>query len=281
MTKEEKINKLYSMKLASENPAEWNRIMGSLLKPSFFRYRSGNEQDIKSISEGIIWMSKPTNFNDPYDSDIGIDINAFNDSFGIRKKTDKSDIKKIEIILNNTRENIIKSTYIACFTEEKDNLLMWAHYGDSHRGFCVEYDKNDIVKRIQDYKKASPSEACLFIPVQYTKRFTVLNGKDDQNREQWVYAFGKKDEIWKSEKEWRMVISKAAKYGEEIKKKGSIRGKDGIELADIKPINIYMGFKIKEETENELSQLCQKLKIGLYKAKKRKYEFGLEFEKIL
>lgn len=30
---------------------------------------------------------------------------------------------------------------IACFGSEKDNLLMWSHYGDGLRGFCVIFDE--------------------------------------------------------------------------------------------------------------------------------------------
>ncbi|WP_322003274.1 DUF2971 domain-containing protein [Marinobacter alexandrii] len=29
---------------------------------------------------------------------------------------------------------------LCCFTNSKDNLLLWAHYGDSHKGMCLEFD---------------------------------------------------------------------------------------------------------------------------------------------
>ena len=41
--------------------------------------------------------------------------------------------------------------YMSCFSEDNDNLLMWAHYGDNHRGICVEYD---IKKMITSEEKA-------------------------------------------------------------------------------------------------------------------------------
>jgi len=40
-------------------------------------------------------------------------------------------------IINN-RKN---SARIACFSSEADNLLMWSHYADGLRGFCVEFDE--------------------------------------------------------------------------------------------------------------------------------------------
>lgn len=33
---------------------------------------------------------------------------------------------------------------IACFGSEQDNLLLWSHYGDGLRGFCVVFDENLI-----------------------------------------------------------------------------------------------------------------------------------------
>jgi hypothetical protein len=34
---------------------------------------------------------------------------------------------------------------IACFGSEKDNLLMWSHYADGLRGFCIVFDENIVV----------------------------------------------------------------------------------------------------------------------------------------
>ncbi|WOP16577.1 DUF2971 domain-containing protein [Ottowia sp. SB7-C50] len=33
---------------------------------------------------------------------------------------------------------------IACFSSEQDSLLLWSHYGDGLRGFCVEFDENSL-----------------------------------------------------------------------------------------------------------------------------------------
>lgn len=42
-------------------------------------------------------------------------------------------------------ESMRESMRIACFGSEQDNLLMWSHYGDGLRGFCVVFDENLIV----------------------------------------------------------------------------------------------------------------------------------------
>jgi hypothetical protein len=35
---------------------------------------------------------------------------------------------------------------ISCFSSEADNLLMWSHYGDGLRGFCVAFDEGMITQ---------------------------------------------------------------------------------------------------------------------------------------
>jgi hypothetical protein len=40
----------------------------------------------------------------------------------------------------STIKKILSKLRICCFTQKLDNLLFWAHYADSHKGFCLEYD---------------------------------------------------------------------------------------------------------------------------------------------
>lgn len=37
------------------------------------------------------------------------------------------------------------SMRIACFGSERDNLLMWSHYADGLRGFCIVFDEDIVV----------------------------------------------------------------------------------------------------------------------------------------
>jgi hypothetical protein len=39
-----------------------------------------------------------------------------------------------------------ESTRIACFGSEPDNLLMWSHYADGLRGFCLVFDDTEILE---------------------------------------------------------------------------------------------------------------------------------------
>ena len=43
-------------------------------------------------------------------------------------------------------ELMLDGMRIACFGSEADNLLMWSHYADGLRGFCIVFDEDLIVE---------------------------------------------------------------------------------------------------------------------------------------
>ena len=52
-------------------------------------------------------------------------------------------------------------TRITCFCSEAQNLLMWSHYADGLRGFCLEFDENELF--VEDEYK-------YLVPVNYTDK---------------------------------------------------------------------------------------------------------------
>ena len=43
-------------------------------------------------------------------------------------------------ITEQTFDKIINATGVCCFTKEENNLLMWSHYTESHKGVCLKFD---------------------------------------------------------------------------------------------------------------------------------------------
>jgi hypothetical protein len=78
------------------------------------------------------------------------------------------------------------SLAVICFTEDYNNLLMWAHYADSHAGMCVEYDYRcdffhgkysdryydhvGVLKRVE-YSQERPSYVCPSMLVNGTNQW--------------------------------------------------------------------------------------------------------------
>lgn len=91
---------------------------------------------------------------------------------------------------------------IISFSETRDNLLMWSHYADNHRGIVIEFDpthiffNDDPIASKKLGRVAYRKERLKSIPYQWDGIFT----KSDSTR---IY-FEKADE-WIYEKEYRLI----------------------------------------------------------------------------
>jgi hypothetical protein len=90
-------------------------------------------------------------FNDLFDSKIDfIEIEEYNvQNFlnrGFKLKAKKNKDKKIELnkmFINETNKMIDAYIFYSLSANPVSNL-MWAHYSNSHRGFCIEFKKEDF-----------------------------------------------------------------------------------------------------------------------------------------
>ena len=69
--------------------------------------------------------------------------------FGILEKLCRSDFDKFFYLrnihllkesLNATFSAFLENSSVACFSEIKDDFLMWSHYASRHHGICLEFD---------------------------------------------------------------------------------------------------------------------------------------------
>lgn len=121
-----------------------------------FRMRTVNRYLFDSLINGEMWFSNPSDFNDPFDCDINMQIqnssqekiqNYFDkylvNHFGITelKGINKNRItrEEFEKFINIVAKKVAKRKGVACFMSNCENLLMWAHYADSHKGISLIY----------------------------------------------------------------------------------------------------------------------------------------------
>ncbi|MDE1311747.1 DUF2971 domain-containing protein [Vibrio aestuarianus subsp. cardii] len=89
--------------------------------------------------------------------------------------------------------SLYKDHGIISFTEEKDNLLMWSHYADEHRGMVIEFDtEHSFFNSDANYK---------LLPVMYRK--SRLNKLGKHLMEPYFH----KSNEWAYEKEHRLLLS--------------------------------------------------------------------------
>lgn len=88
---------------------------------------------------------------------------------------------------------------VLCLSEKNDDLLMWAHYADSHKGFVVEFDSESdfFDRRLSE----NDSLRALRKVIYSSKRpaITLSQPKEED-------FFLTKSDHWEYEAEWRMMI---------------------------------------------------------------------------
>lgn len=141
---------------------------------------------------------------------------------------------------------------ICCFSSNRDSLLQWSHYADSHQGICIEFDF-----------KHSSSLGIVPLEIIYQDEYPSINiySKDRDNLDLLNKSLLTKHSSWSYEGEHRSIKPKIGNH--------KLESRDQIK-------SITFGVNSKDEKIKEVIELLKKInfKIPLYKTKRsdRKYE---------
>lgn len=135
-----------------------------------FKYFRVNEYSLGNLAESNLFLNHHSSFNDPFECRCEILsgfpslevesprlINILN-AWGFERADDevvRENYDDYVESLESSEPNIeyyIDNARIGCFSKRQDNLLMWAHYADGLRGFCLEFDSQKLIPPDQDAK---------------------------------------------------------------------------------------------------------------------------------
>lgn len=162
-------------------------------------------------------------------------------------------IDKFDKELNEWANNIFR---VGCLGTDYKNKLMWSHYANSHTGFCIEYDFNNIKwENLLVYP----------LPVLYSKErplipYYIWGGKDiEKAKKDLMIGLLTKDIVWSYENEWRFIISK----------------QDKTELV-MPPIScIYLGANIENGNKIKIINIAKKFNIPVKQMKIDRGKYAL------
>ena len=155
---------------------------------------------------------------------------------------------------------------IACFSTEFNSMLMWSHYSESHKGFCVEYDlsPNDDYQDL--YSNLFPVIYCDYISDMTQDMIdNYVNGITD-NFMWGMYNKGllRKSTTWKYENEWRFITP--------------CLGRDSDTARDFFPIKkVYLGKNMPAKERKIVIDFCNEHGIAYcgLKIDRDKYEMTI------
>ena len=108
----------------------------------FYKYKKLTDYAKDSIRKATIYFSCKDDVNDPFDLDVPV-----------------TTYLKDSVIVDYPYR-------LFCLTKDPLHILMWSHYGDSHRGIAMKYKCKDIVNAITS---CSDIDYCYFGKVNYRK----------------------------------------------------------------------------------------------------------------
>lgn len=195
-----------------------------LVPPHFYKYRPmNNDEAIKRVEQIVlhneVYFAAAASFNDPFDLnpvfsfDAPVEVQRA-DFIRLSRKfdpnlTDEQHEAEADRVMATSlspsdigltantfqlafRRAINTQVGTFCVSEKRDDLLMWAHYADSHRGVCLEF--------------AGDSQLMLqALRVEYSTTRKAINNYTDNQEEMVTKALLTKSDHWAYEAEWRLL----------------------------------------------------------------------------
>jgi DUF2971 family protein len=186
-----------------------------------YKYQPFTAQTLENLKDRTLWFSAAARFNDPYDCALSVHKTELTDEelshaleYLVQRTNKRSALEARfkpngvfteefrSAVINGARDALENRTKVqvhergvACLAEDNRDLLMWAHYADGHRGFCLEFDGS-----VEPFSKARR--------VVYSSEMPRLSPVDILNENGKVDLVEKmiltKASCWAYEREWRI-----------------------------------------------------------------------------
>ena len=245
-----------------------------------FKYQPFDDRSLENVRRRAIWFSRPASFNDPFDCKIRLDSKPISERelerlFQKQRATvwpkagwDWADRNWLtsgtpnqryrdlitataEQYLDEYRRHALHDHGVACFSEVGDSLLMWSHYAQGHRGFCLEFETS-----LWQFSMAEQ--------VRYARDIPSVSALDDGffgKGEHFVEMLTMKASCWAYEREWRLFNHRPDSL-EELPA-GCIKA-------------VHFGAAMPRANKEQLASMLAGLEIGLHEFGPSCTAFGLE-----
>jgi hypothetical protein len=222
-----------------------------------YKYRGGDEKilerDISSLKDNYFWSPTMNDLNDPFETLVFSDrfkseLSALQKVFGLNLKHISRVDSQLENLLNK-----INSLGVYSLSSLWNSSPMWAHYGYSHKGFCVEYDLEVLLKE-------GTSKICYPpLKIEYLNAPPQLEIADSFDSTIILSKIIRtKSKVWEYENEYRLVTEPT--------------GACFYDSSAVK--SIYFGYRMEENYSNRIMEALKGRNIKYYQMilKNRSYD---------
>ena len=186
-----------------------------------YRYRSMTSKSLdRTFTHSELYFSRPDQFNDPFDFKTRFtfsncktaDVKFYFDKATKEHRPDLSVIereevverfvekfekgdtdfpKRMENLLEKELPEMTKALKVLCLSKVYDDILMWSHYTNGHRGIVLRFDTTALKEQFTGCKK-----------VVYYPDFPTLSDFNKRHEELFILS---KSKHWDYEGEWRII----------------------------------------------------------------------------
>ncbi|MDI6450615.1 DUF2971 domain-containing protein [Anaerobaca lacustris] len=240
----------------------------------YFSYHPPDENDRTEtiFRNDKLYFAAPKDFNDPFDSVTRLTYPkspterehlltkfAYRGRLPISEheirrwvKTD-ADIPYMDKVCEDLTYQMQRENAVFCMTEEKDSILMWAHYAGQHTGFCLEFrTDNPLFSRVRHviYSRYHPKEDLVQLLTSTVRPLPLY--------------LVTKAEAWAYEKEWRLA-DPGPGPGQRDYPAESLTG-------------VIFGCRMNAKDRAQTKEWCRDRmpRPALYEAKEKRTEFSLD-----
>jgi len=218
----------------------------------------------KWLTDKQVYFASPSQFNDPFDCTINYrydlltyeeKLEKYIENIKIEKpflpneevrteatKWMKEGLLETDAALENNKKIISELVYskvgVFSLTKTKDPILLWSHYADSHRGYCIGYDVDLL--RADFMNKYSNSQKVFYeLNVQYEKEYPKIIPRRNMSEADFVsIPLKTKSDFWCYEQEFRFIILGASRELTEVPPEAIIEVTMGCNISDKHQIEI-------------------------------------------
>lgn len=181
-----------------------------------YKFCPFNINSLRILTNTRFYLGSPQYFNDLFEGEFAIvSLKEMPDSdvlknYCIPRNINFNSIKLDELnsqIKKEIRTQLQSQFGISCFTASPNNQLMWAHYAESLKGFCIQFDEDILIEQIKNYTLLD--ESISICKVSYSDvlpkvMYEFLNGNIQYYFEDSeLYHF--KNKAWEYEQEKRII----------------------------------------------------------------------------
>lgn len=249
------------------------------------KYQPFDKQRLTALINQQIYLSNRKQFNDPYDlyftplerdkteiiklirnkpqllsdghADMAQTVEIMSDE-DIFRWSEEYVTQMYEVANNEVDKYGIYSMCLPFQDENPDNpeifqteMLMWSHYADNHRGFCLEFIKDGILKLNK---------------ITYVNSIPTID-LFGWSEEQLINFFTTKAKCWDKEQEWRIIDNQ---------KNGLVNYSE----YELQLCSVYFGSKMPKEDKEEISKILKiidsPINIAIYNTQMNPTKFKID-----